>query len=538
MRWKLPHVFPYLLGTTVFVLPSVISRSSDDPLQSTFQVPPESSACGSDLGWTFPPSPNSTHHLIFNSVSGLLQRWPNILHRNGHSLIPATIPKGTILYHGRTDDQIPDPPDWLAFDFEHAFFFCRGPCYVITLQAKRDLRLVYFDGASAAKMKGGPLDSQDVIMWGRPQPDKVFSEIERINALCDWGRPFGLDGFIRMGFNFEFMMCDVLDAMEVVSFLNLIPMNQTSIPTHFPGLPFPLPPPLPFKPPSGWRGSLPNGYRSFSEAYVAGSWHDHAPGETRIRLDYSGLVTFYDPSLSSLVEARYRKDRLHLRLEGISALDSERIRAELETVLTREPELVSGIDWSSIVQVVTNRYAGRLEYLRSLLSPRMSIVGALERASVARAQLLVMLAPYITTADVPKRLPASADLSWAAPIALRCATTQTSHIPLGMLTPQEARIHAAVENTLHEICRRLALVWVEFFDVEAADEAEASEAFDVAHGHIEELMTWLDWSAWVRCEPGCTVEETCYAPAWPFLQGDDPCDMSPRCVPLSVTAFW
>ncbi|KAF8262825.1 hypothetical protein EI94DRAFT_1742479 [Lactarius quietus] len=513
MRWQLPYVLPYLLGATAFVLPSVISRSGDDAIQNTFQVPPESSACGSDLGWTFPPSPNSTHHLIFNGVSGLLQRWPNILRRNGA------------------------PTRLVAFDFEHAYFFCRGPSYMITLQAKRDLRLVYFDGSSAAKMKDGPLDSQDVILWGRPQSDKLFPETERIEALCEWGRPFGLDGFVRMEFHFEVMLCDMVDAMEVVTFLDLIPKNRASLPTYFPGVPVPIPLPPPFEPPSGWRGSLPNGYRSFSEAYVAGSWHDHAPGETRIRLDYSGLVTFYDPSLSSLVEARYGKDRLHFRLEGISALDSERVRAELETVLTREPERVSGIDWGSIVRVITNRYAGRLEYLRSLLSPRTSIEGALEQASVARAQLLVMLAPYITTADVPKRLPASADLRWAAPIALRCATTQTSHIPLGMLTPQEARIHAAVENTLHEICRRLALVWVEFFDVEAADEAGASEAIDVAHRHIEELMAWLDWSAWVRCEPGCTVEETCYAPTWPFYEEDDPYDMSPRCVSLYVTAF-
>jgi hypothetical protein len=121
----------------------------------------------------------------------------------GHSLVPATVPKGTILYHGRTDGQIPNAPDWLAFDFEHANIFCRGPSYIVTLQARRDLRLVYFDGSSAAKMMDGPLDSQDVILWGRPQPDKCHLERERIKALCDWGRPLGLDGFVRM----EFHLC-------------------------------------------------------------------------------------------------------------------------------------------------------------------------------------------------------------------------------------------------------------------------------------------------------------------------------------------
>jgi hypothetical protein len=367
-----------------------------------------------------------------------------------------------------------------------------------------------------------------------------------------------LNALLRgLSYGSEVMVCDVLDAMEVVSFLNLLPRNRTLTPKRPPGFPHrpELPfPPLPPKPPSGWRGSLSSDRRVILEAYHTGSWHDHAPGETRVRLDYSGLVTFYDPSLSSLVESRYGKDRLHLRLEGISVLDSERVRAELQAVLAREQDRGSGLDWGSITRVVMERYADRLEYLRSLLSSNTTFADALERATVARAQLLIMLAPYITTTDVPKWLPASADLSWAAPVMLRCATTQTSHIPLGALTPQEARIHAAVENTLHEICRRLVLVWVEFFDVEAANEAGAKEATEVARGHTEELMAWLDWSVWVRCEPGCSLgvrclilyfslvrtdrclcreQEMCYIPTWPFsFIGGDPYDMMPRCVSL------
>jgi hypothetical protein len=62
---------------------------------------------------------------------------------------------------------------------------------------------LYFDGSSAAKMKDGPMDSQDIIAWEKVQPDKYFSERERIRALCDWGRPYGLDGFVRM----EFHLC-------------------------------------------------------------------------------------------------------------------------------------------------------------------------------------------------------------------------------------------------------------------------------------------------------------------------------------------
>ncbi|KAI9435512.1 hypothetical protein H4582DRAFT_2079616 [Lactarius indigo] len=474
-------VLSLLLAATAFVLPSVPSRSSGSPLRATFQVQ-SGSPDVSGREWNSPPDPNSTYHLIFNSVSGLLHRWPNTLRRNGHSIVPATIPRGTILYHGRTDNRIPNEPDWLAFDFEHAYLFSRGPSYVISLQAKRDLLLVYFDGSSAAKMKDGPMDAQDVILWGRPRPDK-HSEQERIKSLCDWGRAFGLDGFVRMEFHFEVMICDVLDPMEVVTFLDLLPKNQTSRPRRPPGF-LPLPErPIPFlsppssKPPSGWRGSLLSGYRSFLEAYLAGGWHDRAPGETRVHLDYSGLVTFYDPSLTSLVQSRYGKDRLHIRLEGISILDSEQVRAELQTVLTRKQDGGSGVDWSSIIRVVTERYADRLEYLRFLLSPNTTFADPLERVAIARCAAARHARAVYHNIGRPSatarigRFELGGTRSFNA-----CATTQTSLIPLGMLTPQEALIHAAVENTVQEICRRLVLVWVEFFDVEAADEARATDA--------------------------------------------------------------
>ena len=91
--------------------------------------------------------------------------------------------------------------------------FCEESCYVISFQAKRDLRLVYFDGLSAAKVKDGPIDSQDIIAWGRLRPDKHNSERERIETLCEWGRPLGLDGFIRL----EFSLC--VNPMRNVPFL-------------------------------------------------------------------------------------------------------------------------------------------------------------------------------------------------------------------------------------------------------------------------------------------------------------------------------
>jgi hypothetical protein len=304
------------------------------------------------------------------------------------------------------------------------------------------------------------------------------------------------------------MLCDFSDGLEVITLLNLLPKNVTrgvQPPERTPGFPRQPIPPKP-DPPPGWRGSLQNGIDTYFQAHVAGSWHDHAPGETRVRLDYAGLITFYDATLSSLVEARHGKDRINYSLGGISAADTERVLAELGSVLTRERGSGSGIDWGSIVRLVIERYADRLEYLRALLSPVATFADATGQAAAARAQLLVMLVPYITVEDVPQRLPAPSNASWAAPVMHRCATTQTSRIPLGEpLTPQEARIRAAVEGTLREICRRLTLMWLEFFDVERESETGAAKAIEIGRGHVDALMTWLDWSVWLRCESACDL---------------------------------
>lgn len=116
----------------------------------------------------------------------------------GHSIVPVSIPAATILYHGRATNSTPTVPEWLAFDFDHSFIFCVVKCWVHTMVATRDLRLLYFDGSSAAKMPNGTMDSQDLVVWGNVDEYRIYKERERINALCEWGKKYGLDGFVRM----------------------------------------------------------------------------------------------------------------------------------------------------------------------------------------------------------------------------------------------------------------------------------------------------------------------------------------------------
>jgi hypothetical protein len=193
------------------------------------------------------PNGNETWNLIFDSVNSLLQHWPNTRYRNGefertfllvlgpyrtslgHNIVPGTIPPGTLLYHGSGDGVVPSIPEWTSVDPEHSILFCTllgpggkpypmpgrpphrrpppqnasfdGPrgteCWHFTFVATRPLKVLYFDGSSAANMADGPTDVQDLLIWGRLAPEKVFEDAERLDVLCSWGRQFGIDGFVR-----------------------------------------------------------------------------------------------------------------------------------------------------------------------------------------------------------------------------------------------------------------------------------------------------------------------------------------------------
>jgi hypothetical protein len=138
--------------------------------------------------------------------------------------------------------------------------------------ATRKLKVLYFDGSSAAKMWGGPMDMQDVLIWDGVQKNRTYDEENRIRDLCNWGEKYGIDGYVRMEMDFEMMICNFARGLEVVSFLNIPSVNGDV-----------LPPPPPRTP----------AFRVLE----TGRWHDNRPGETRVRLDYTRIVSFYDTSL-------------------------------------------------------------------------------------------------------------------------------------------------------------------------------------------------------------------------------------------------
>lgn len=117
--------------------------------------------------------------------------------RQGHAIVPAALPIGTTLYHGRRWPEPPPSPEWLALNSEFSYVFSNGTAYMHTYVTTRDLRLVYFDGSSASKLTSGAMDIVDLLIWGEFDERRVWDEYPRITALCEWGKRWGIDGYVR-----------------------------------------------------------------------------------------------------------------------------------------------------------------------------------------------------------------------------------------------------------------------------------------------------------------------------------------------------
>ncbi|KAJ7859772.1 hypothetical protein B0H14DRAFT_2745952 [Mycena olivaceomarginata] len=480
------------LGFAIAIIPYV-TRATQIP----FQKATGAESTGLDFNdLSLAPDANATGNLIF---------------RRRHNIVPGTVPVGTLLYHGRGDANLPTSPEWTATDPEHSYHFCSE---AVPGGARNGGRVLASLPSHAANMKDGTLDAQDLLLWGKVDP-------ERIKDMCAWGKELGIDGYVR-----EVMLCDFHDGVELVSadFLTAWGARYTT---------------------PGWLNvsldtdNTTNKTRPLVhqllrfEMLRAGAWHNHHPGETRVVLDLTRLVSFYDPRPRA----------------NISATDLARVQARLRTVLTfnflsditlntsanteGERGSGSGVDWRSLFRVVSDRYAERLEMLGYLLNTTTPET-VHERARVVQMQLRVMLAPYILHSARPP-LPSASEAeldAWATPVWRVCATRHTAHIHTHAmtltLTESEWVLLRALDETNREICRVVVGMWaagvhagLDGLIPPAREPASFAQLLGgVVHRwrrDADALLAWLDWGVWVKCRPACGVEETCYLPTWPYF---------------------
>lgn len=253
----------------------------------------------------------------------------------------------------------------------------------------------------------------------------------------------------------------------------------------------------------------------------AGSWHNKYPGDTRVALDLTRLVSFYDTALApSLVAHRTNRERWDHRLQNISQVDLAAVKTRLKTVLSSSSnETGSGVDWRTLYRVVVDRYADRLELLEHLLNTTTPI-NASVRVKTIQQQLRVMLTPYILFSARPTK--GSIDTAWAAPVWQACATRHTAHIHASAalraaLTPSERLLLGALDETNREICRLVVRMWTTGVhagldgllpfppkkspSIQSAPKPEIPQVLKEWRANTGSLMAWLDWSVWVKCRP-------------------------------------
>ena len=255
------------------------------------------------------------------------------------------------------------------------------------------------------------------------------------------------------------------------------------------------------------------------EALHASSWHKGFPGETRIHLDLAGLVSFYDTLLApSLVAVRAGQPRAVHRVRDVSKEDLSAALSRLEAALIRPSGLSSGINWKTLIQTMVDQYARRLELAHHLLnSPAITPGEILDLASRTQTQLRIMLTPHIPLSATPTDPSDKTALDWIAPIYRHCATTHTDFMEseLKSMMDSEKLLLQAVRGTSREICRVVTKMWaagvyagidLSLNTKQSPDMTEVTHVRNAWTEDLNQLMAWLDWSVWVKCNPACGPE--------------------------------
>lgn len=343
------------LATLLLILPAAVRSTSFLPF----------------LNFTS-PSP-----YMFHSLAALLQQYPQTLFPNGHTIASVTIPRHTLLYHGRHDNDPVPSPEWLAMDIEMAYGIMgsMSNSRMLTYRTTKNVKAVYFDGTSASLIGEGTR-AQMVLLYngtekipkrggfgppgrGRPGRDHgddgrkkendeeplrrpppghwnpLQDEYFRARGLCEWlssrglgGPGWGYEGVVRMNAGFEVIWCDFESpSLKMVSNLNvsaplLANTEVLGMDTfrEVGGGGFAAQALLRMNEDEGPHGP---GMTDPLEPFRSSSawfWFVAAArryfGESRIKVDACGLFSFYEPQLQNQTNTRIKEDTDRLGLDA------------------------------------------------------------------------------------------------------------------------------------------------------------------------------------------------------------------------------
>ncbi|KAJ3919203.1 hypothetical protein F5877DRAFT_11945, partial [Lentinula edodes] len=328
---------------------------------------------------------NSTAPYLFNDLYSLLIHWPNTFHPNGHTIIPGVIEPYTLLYHARKDAQIPPPsPEWLAFDPEMSYAVMAtkipGPTYMYTYRTTKLVKVLYFNGMSAAWGEGW-LDTQYSVLTGKGKTNgsrnnevSLWDDYGRAKGLCQWGKQRDIEGIVRMnaGFSLNITPPGTPEARRSFPFPSNVDLNKLPVDE------------LPLQPPRGpgrgpGRGRRPGGghgpwgfdmaplARTGNLEWLRAASRYHSTVQPHLSLSYHQMVSFYHPRYRSLVPSRSGKlMQEHFLWEHVSDDDVGTFLDELDSVIRADLPGTS-FDWQAAAMDIVTFWADRIAQIQNLL---------------------------------------------------------------------------------------------------------------------------------------------------------------------------
>lgn len=472
---------------------------------------------------------------VFNTISGALKQKNSNLLPNGVSFFPAYIPPGTLMYHATNSPSIPDSYEWIAFNLEFSYIFGgffreaddfhgkRSPRehpqhtfradpptehrYLYTFRNTKALdKVIYLDGASAAKTRTGTMDQQHVLSGVDDEGIQYRDEWIMAEKICKWGQSFGLQGVIRLEIGFEMILCSFYDNIELVA--NVTMSNVTEM-LGFPSETWERDSDLAVS-----RSSLLDDIgatRSYEWALAGSLVND---GEPKILLDYSNLVT-------PLNKTYINPNPYTRRIITLPEEQKKSIIQKLENALAPGVNPLFKNDWQNRILAFEDKFAPILlsinntlaAFEKDLLSTNTSFAVHSATGELARLTYNVVRMHYNDAEP-------SEDLKRRS--SFKNAVNHYVYHTHPIQTELDVLIYSSFFKVVTEV---LGAIYGTFYETRALlPDYFTSPTLDHHEQHRESLLelqrryahllNTIRWPIFTACTTKCGLDEFCYVPTW------------------------
>ncbi|SCO89279.1 uncharacterized protein FRV6_13407 [Fusarium oxysporum] len=502
-------------------------------------------------------------HMVFNAIHSAGREWGSALYHNGFGFFPATVPEGTMFYHGSRQNVTPTGPEWLAFDIEHAENFARSfkyrpggrrPVAPIPPPGKKkpdedkgqtgeeedrqELRrrseyIKTGNGNDPLDKVADPKGDDDpVVMRGyfhtyQTNRDLKVLLIDGMSAgktdmgtldsqdlvlrenntdrgsMDEWHRARDLCKLAsEWGFD-GFVRIEIgieIIKCDFADSLDLVSMMRTELMDRIMGK---------------------SGLATFQFVRAVGERYDGV-GANRLRIDFSSMVSglFFPINISSTVVGRPDLKRL----DSATLEELKDVKAYLTNVLRQPRRFI--VDWQGVADLVIARYSKRLALMVHEPLQSHYFIDEVEAAT-------------LTWYNAP---PSPDDNSMVDQREVNKTSDAIEQCRLHYLRPalkarqqwsfEDELIYTSLDTVLGTICQTLFLVRNRLLEASGSDlddyrirldnenNTEMEKAISSGRAVIRALMSDLGWSTWKKPQP-CQPDEVNTIAMWPFGTEED-----------------